>query len=90
MNTTARQQPFASIEADLLDEWTVLDRENDTFTPREVAEEFWRKVHHWCTTGYLPTVDVTMPDGTTYTIDLESRASEYNTAEATASPHTTE
>jgi hypothetical protein len=42
-----------------------------TYTPEEVAAEAWDNIREWMDNGYLPIVEVFMPDGTQHTVDLD-------------------
>jgi hypothetical protein len=39
-------------------------------TPAQVAAAAWTEIERWLHDGYQPVVEVTMPDESTYVIDL--------------------
>lgn len=63
--------PTVILQADVFpDDRGVDDREIDA-TPEEVAVMAWEDICSWVANGYLPVVEVFMPDGTQHTIDIE-------------------
>lgn len=40
-------------------------------TPQELGERAWDEIKRWVADGYLPVIQVTMPDGLVHVVDLE-------------------
>lgn len=75
-----RHRPTARVELDIIPEDSfLLDRdedEGDDYAPRDVALEAWSVIRRWADEGYLPIIEVTMPDGSTHLVDLEQKEAE--------------